>query len=273
MVVDAERLRSSPYHQEWSLPQGYRKKMGGVILNEGGWRTVMVLPGRNAYAADQMRLFEILARHLRRAVQINIRIAQDGAGGGVSTHLLEQMATGAMLVDGNCRLAFANKAAESFFLRGGGLELRNGRLFANSTAENAALEALIGQCVRGGLGDSGGELDLRTGDRDRRTLLVIPLRQSTPVLVPSMPVAILFEAVDHSDEATRARLRLHYGLTPAEAAFALEIAKGDGKRAAAARRGISYSTARTHLSHIFDKTGVNRQGELVRLIVGNGSHR
>jgi hypothetical protein len=33
------------------------------------------------------------------------------------------------------------------------------------------------------------------------------------VLAPSLPAAILFEATDHSDEATVARLRLHSRLT------------------------------------------------------------
>jgi DNA-binding CsgD family transcriptional regulator len=271
MVIDQADLRSNAYHQEWSLPQGYRTKLGGLVLEEDGWRTAMVLPGSHAYTPEQTRLYKLLSRHLRRAVQINIHVAGNNAGGEVSTRLLDRMITGAMLIDGNCRLVFANKPAEALFGRGGGLELAGGRLRATGDQETAALEALIGQCVRRGLGDAGGELVLRTDGWQRRKLLVIPLRQAAPVLAPGLPVAILFEAVDHSEEATLARLRLRYGLTRAEAAFAAEIAKGDGKRAAAERRGISYSTARTHLSHIFDKTGVNRQGELVRLIVGSGS--
>jgi len=271
MVIDQSALRFNACHQEWSLPQGYRTRLGGMVLEEDGWRTVMMLPGRDCYSTGQARAYKAISRHLRRAVQLNIRLAGDRVEGEVSTCLLERMTSGAMLVDGNGRLIFANKPAEALFGRGGGLELSHGRLRANGDRENAALEALIGQCVRRGLGDAGGELVLRTNGLERRKLLIIPLGQSTPVLAPGLPVAILFEAVDQSDEATIARLRRHYRLTPAEAAFAVEIAKGDGKRAAAARRGISYSTARTHLSHIFDKTGVNRQGELVRLIVGNGS--
>jgi DNA-binding CsgD family transcriptional regulator len=271
MVIDPAGLRSNAYHQEWSLPQGYHTKLGGLVLEEDGWRTVMVLPGRDAFTPEQTRAYKLISGHLRRAVQINIRLAGDNVEGEVSTRLLERMTSGAMLVDGNCRLIFANKAAEALFQRGGGLELIRGRLRASGERENAALEVLIGHCIRRGLGDAGGELILRTDGWERRKLLVIPLRQSVPVLAPGLPAAILFQAAEHSDEATIARLRLHFGLTPAEAAFAVEIAKGDGKRAAAARRGISYSTARTHLSHIFDKTGVNRQGELVRLIVGNGS--
>ena len=62
-------------------------------------------------------------------------------------------------------------------------------------------------------------------------------------------------------------LRQDYGLTPAEALFAVEIAKGDGLLAAARRLGVSRTTVKTHLAHVFDKTGVRRQAELVRLIL------
>jgi len=61
-------------------------------------------------------------------------------------------------------------------------------------------------------------------------------------------------------------LRERFGFTPAEAAFAIEIAKGDGRKAAADRLGITVGTARSHLSSIFDKTGARRQAELVRIL-------
>jgi len=35
----------------------------------------------------------------------------------------------------------------------------------------------------------------------------------------------------------------------------------------ASRLGISLATARTHLAHVFDKTGTRRQAELVRLLL------
>ena len=64
-------------------------------------------------------------------------------------------------------------------------------------------------------------------------------------------------------------LRQHIGLTPAEVRFTREILKGDGLQAAADRLGISVTTARTHLVHVFGKTGARRQAELVRLILQN----
>jgi hypothetical protein len=51
-----------------------------------------------------------------------------------------------------------------------------------------------------------------------------------------------------------------------KANLALEILKGDGRAAAAARVNITVGTARTHLERIFEKTGVRRQAELVRLL-------
>jgi DNA-binding CsgD family transcriptional regulator len=62
-------------------------------------------------------------------------------------------------------------------------------------------------------------------------------------------------------------LRSRFGLTCAEANLAIEITRGDGRKAAAARLGIAVTTARTHLTHIFEKTGVRRQAELVRLVL------
>jgi DNA-binding CsgD family transcriptional regulator len=62
-------------------------------------------------------------------------------------------------------------------------------------------------------------------------------------------------------------LRDRFGFTPAEAAFALEIIKGDGRQATADRLGITVGTARSHLSKIFDKTGARHQAELVRLLL------
>ncbi|MBR0914660.1 hypothetical protein JQ589_32615 [Bradyrhizobium japonicum] len=47
----------------------------------------------------------------------------------------------------------------------------------------------------------------------------------------------------------------------------MEILKGDGREAAVARLGIAATTVRAHLSRIFEKTGVCRQAELVRLLM------
>ena len=82
------------------------------------------------------------------------------------------------------------------------------------------------------------------------------------------PWAILFVNDPARDVAVRSdHLRDEFGLTRAEAALALEILAGQGLQVAAGRLQITLTTARTHLAHIFEKTGTRRQAEVVRLIL------
>jgi DNA-binding CsgD family transcriptional regulator len=87
--------------------------------------------------------------------------------------------------------------------------------------------------------------------------------------LPWPAIMVLITDPERQQQRRLERLRSRFGLTAAEAAFSLEIARGDGRKAAARRAGISLGTARTHLQRIFDKTGVCRQAELVRLVIEN----
>jgi DNA-binding CsgD family transcriptional regulator len=104
-------------------------------------------------------------------------------------------------------------------------------------------------------------------------LIVVPFRAEaaeTPLatLEHLRPAAIiLIEDQEKERHSWKMRLRSEFGLTAAEAELALEIMRGDGREAAAARLGITVATVRTHLLHIFEKTGVHRQAELVRLLL------
>jgi DNA-binding CsgD family transcriptional regulator len=59
-----------------------------------------------------------------------------------------------------------------------------------------------------------------------------------------------------------------FGLTPAETKVLASLFAGRTLVETAATLGITRSTAKTHLEHIFLKTGVTRQAELMRLWTG-----
>ena len=62
-----------------------------------------------------------------------------------------------------------------------------------------------------------------------------------------------------------------FGLTRAEAEVALRVLRGDGLRPISDELTLSLATVKTHLQHVFTKTGTHRQAELVRLLLR--SHR
>ena len=94
------------------------------------------------------------------------------------------------------------------------------------------------------------------GERDNARLITI----DQPAAVLSIASAkVLAEQRGH-------RLMTEYGLTKAETAVAINTARGDGRAAVAARLNIHESTVRSHLSAVFNKTGVHRQAELAVLV-------
>ena len=69
-----------------------------------------------------------------------------------------------------------------------------------------------------------------------------------------------------------AKIAHHYKLTPSELRVLNAVVEvdGGGVRAIADALGVSQATVKTHLYHIFEKTGVRRQIDLVKLVAGIG---
>lgn len=84
--------------------------------------------------------------------------------------------------------------------------------------------------------------------------------RSVALLLTFVPIAL--------DPNTQlARVRETFGLTMAEAELAMLLSSGVALPDAAEIRGVSYQTVRWQLKSIFQKTKVNRQSELVALLL------
>lgn len=85
----------------------------------------------------------------------------------------------------------------------------------------------------------------------------------------SAPFCRIFSARCRSeaDGPSALALRELFGLTAAEARFAVALAEGAAVEEIASRLGISMNTARTHLKAILAKTGTNRQAQLVAVLL------
>ena len=59
-----------------------------------------------------------------------------------------------------------------------------------------------------------------------------------------------------------------YKLTPSELRVLLAIVEVGGVPDVAGALGIAETTVKTHLGHLYQKTGANRQADLVKLVAG-----
>jgi DNA-binding CsgD family transcriptional regulator len=278
-VVSPDEFTGTAFYQDWWRPAGFSTAPLVTNLFAGAAASGHFASHRqlNRSPSDrQKRLFAVLAQHLVRAVALQRRLHHLTIANERTLTDLDGLEQGFLLVHADARLLFVNGAARTLLDARAGLRLEAGGLSASNADEARKLSGLIGSCAVGASAatGAGGDMVLRRGaGRLPLDILVIPVQPETamasiPSTFPQRAVAIVL--VSDPETEVRARvesLRDRFGLTLAEATFALEIIKGDGRQATADRLGITVGTARSHLSKIFDKTGVRHQAELVRLLL------
>jgi len=269
MIMDVDQFQTTDFFHEWCKPQGYISGGAMNLAAAGGWRATVMVSGTALYDQEHLKLLNAVAPHLCRAFQLNQVLHETRALGLGAMAALEHVDKGALVVDRNGMVRSVNGVADRILGQGDGLFLRNGRLSAETLVETAAIERAISNCMRGATGASGGNVQVTRGaGRAALSLLCIPFPTTQWWPGFDQQIALIFITdKDGRREMQTRRLRARYGLTPAEAAMAWEIAKSGDRQTAADSRGVTLATARSQLTAIFDKTGVRRQAELVRLLL------
>jgi DNA-binding CsgD family transcriptional regulator/PAS domain-containing protein len=273
-----EAFTKTPIYNEWWRQARWGLTLiGANLLIDDGFSALVCIdkgPSKDEIADTHVRAFEVAVQHIHRAVKIQRRICRLDLERDAASDQFDSLPHGVMLVNSEARVVFANPAARALLAAGDGLVLQGGCL---ASAGGGLLPCLIAGCAArsklGGSRSRGGDLEITRGSgRSPLQVTVAPLGAAgrlpdMPWLGLRTPVAIV-TVTDPDVERRRLEtyLREAFGLTPAESSLAAEIAKGDGRRAAAQRRGVALSTARAQLSSIFEKTGTRRQAELVRLV-------
>jgi DNA-binding CsgD family transcriptional regulator len=278
--ITREEFIDTAFYQEWWRPAGYdTEPLTTNLLVDGaasGIFTSYGLLNRSPFDSSQKRLFAALAQHLVRAVALQRRVYHLTVANERPLTGLDGLQQGFLLVDAEARPLFVNRAARALLDSRDGLRLEAGALSASDADGRRALRGLIKSCAgdASAVTGSGGDVALPRGaERLPLDVVVTPVKQeAATAIIPwtfsQRAVAIVLVSDPEREIQARVEgLRQRFGFTPAEAAFALEIVKGDGRQAAADRLGITVGTARSHLSSIFDKTGSRRQAELVRLLL------
>jgi DNA-binding CsgD family transcriptional regulator len=277
-LMPREEFAATPVFNEFWRPAQYSlETVGANLLVEDQFSALICFsnaPGQDSVTAKQLHIFETVLPHLIRAVRISRQLWDQKFKHVVATERLETLPQAALLADVSTRVVHANAAAKEMLDDGGGIFLENGRLAA--FGGSGVLHKAIASCARTypSFDGPGGEFEIpRDFPHSPIHVTVTPLCSNArlaevPWIGRGAPVAIVTVSDPDMDRRRRKRnLSRRFGLTDAESALAVEILKGEGRKAAAQRRGISDATAKTQLGCIFEKTGTRRQGQLIRLLL------
>jgi DNA-binding CsgD family transcriptional regulator/PAS domain-containing protein len=268
--VPPEHALKCRYFQEWALPRGFIDNLALTPLREphrvGALgmlrsREVGEIVERDIAAA------RFLAPHVRRALAISDVLNLQAVKIDACEASLDLISAGIVLVDGEAKVVHANRSAEAMLRRGAPIRAHQGELRTNSAESSAALKAAVAQApIEGALGKSGIGLPAPQEEGAPALIHVLPLTsgERRARIAPKISAALFVTTAQKAAPSAQSLAAL-FDLTPTETRVADALLAGKTPAETAAAMAIAVSTVRTHLAKIFNKTGVSRQAEFIRL--------
>lgn len=273
VMVAQSVLDRSEFYQDWVRPQGIRGFAVANFLHDGDVVGLLGAPRltRTPYPQRSLDFVATLLPHIRHAVRTHRHLERIRLSESDHCDALNAFVNAILIVDRQARVAFANREAEALLAAGDVLQAGPRGVVTHAVSSTHHLHALISKatcddaCARAG----GAMLLDRPPPARALQVLVSPLgpRARQPGVDTHRPAAMLLVIdSEHSHQGPETQLVALFGLTPAEARVACEVARGCDPKYVADALCVMPSTVRTHLHHVFAKTGTRRQADLMRLI-------
>jgi DNA-binding CsgD family transcriptional regulator len=252
------------YWREYLAPQGDADVIAFTLTREGdevGNWLLCTQDDRPPITEAEAQGFELVAPHIRRAVEISRIFGAHQAEAATSRAALDALDAPVLIMDGQRRLVFANPSAAQALEEGRVMRLRAGRLAGATDPAERVLRRVAETGLAGGA--AGFEATIPGTDGEDRLLFAVALDAGGPIADASRQIMLVLRAPRADTRNPVAIAAQLFRLTPAQIQVLAFLAQGHAPDAIAEILGISTTTVRSHLADLFGKTGTTRQAELV----------
>lgn len=272
-IMPLPEFFETSFYKDWMTPQGWGDVLSATLDKSATSRAVFMVARRapDGLVDEEMKeRMRLLVPHVRRSANIGKLMNLSRVEAGALADTLDGLQAGMFLVDSGGRLVHANASGRAMLTEGNVLHA-NGRQIAFDVESDDALRDIL---LAAGNGDaSRGEKDmavrLTARDGERFVTHVLPLnsgaRRSAGVSYAAVAAVFVQKAGQNASPALE-MLAQQFELTPAEVRVLVAIMDFGGVAEVAASLKLSPATVRTHLRHVFEKTGVRRQADLIKLM-------
>jgi DNA-binding CsgD family transcriptional regulator/PAS domain-containing protein len=268
----AEVISNNKYIIDWAKP---RELVDLLMIGVARDQSMLATLGfgrheREGLVADKDNdVARLLIPHIQRTIAISRLFDVKSAVASSFAAALDAMSAAVLLVDEDLRIIHSNIAAQMLPKDNKSISVANGFVKTESTALWNSLQHAVRLASKqeSAIGRRGFGVRLGQQSELPAVVHVLPLKHGDlrSRLIPQA-VAAIFVAVSHEPTPLPHEVFVSlYDLTPSEAKLLNIIGQGKSVEYAGMDLGVSKSTIRTHLKHIFAKTGTNRQAELVAL--------
>jgi DNA-binding CsgD family transcriptional regulator len=273
-LIPFEEMRETRLYKEWMQPQGF-VDFAACHLDKSAGSCIPVTVIRhkrdgmvNAHTVERMSL---IVPHVGRAALIGNVIGLRTCEAASLTDTLDGLAAGILLVDGAGRITHANVSGRAMLDDGAILTGHGGRLEAREKDCDQALKDVFAAADGGdaAVGAKGVVVSMVAPGGQRYVAHVLPLtagaRRRAGSTYDAVAAVFVHEAALEVPSVPNAIAKA-YRLTGMELRVLLGIVQIGGSPSVAEELGISETTVRSHLRHVYQKTGTSRQADLVKLV-------
>lgn len=227
------------------------------------------------YGSQQTRVIQPLICHIQQSILIQRRIIDSRTQRLASTAILNSLDVGVFFLTRNGHVLFSNAAAKRITDSKDGFVISHlGHLKARRESESRSLNKAIDNAIRANrrnlVSDNRSFSISRSAAGLRYHVLVAAVSiEHSHRIAPEVCAIVFVTDPLRATEYPVLFLKGIYGLTPTEAKLAMAIANGSTVETYCDENHVSVHTARTQLKKVLNKCGVNRQSDLVRLVLQN----
>lgn len=269
-LVDLDQAERGEYFNDFLAPQRLGHPAGVILRNNAdAVSTLTLLPPsqRRMFTPQQFDVLRLIAPHFNRAVRLHFSISTWRHTNDAFDDALDAADVAVMLLDASLKVKSASRSARALLERRDALMTDHGVLRAVNPVARAPLERFLRRSFEPGVGDAPGVLMLLARPTGAAyQLLGGPFRGTPDSESPAAQVLLIIGNPDARAVIDSKAIVQLYGLTSAESAVATRLTRGATLAQVADELRISLFTVKTHLKRVFEKVGVARQSELVRIL-------
>lgn len=263
--LDDADIRRSPFCSQFLLPRGIAQFMickAGAKPGERAWLTITRSDDAPKFTPLDRKRLERIAHLFAPALSLYTQLktiegerdAFARIACGRATHVLRLDQNGCLIGNDPETSRWLGEVSQC-------LRMRHGKLRAVSTLDAQQLDAAIAQLL--GNEDMASGLALAIGLQCGLDLLLQKVGSPIDGLTESSPRILIYATQRNRNRLSVPRLRSLFNLSQREAELTELLCSGTSLATSAERIGITEQTARAYSKQIFQKTGTNRQAELV----------
>jgi DNA-binding CsgD family transcriptional regulator len=275
-LTDSE-LQRTEFYNDFLKPLHFFYSVGGIFSVSGDWTySFGIQRSRNQGAyGEAAPLIATLFPHLKRAIGMAEKFHGLNGCLDASRNAMDQLAFGVMLLDDSLRVQYLNNYLTEIIREQRVLTISCDRPRAVDYQKNQLLQCFLSAIEdpgknREGVGSRPCSMLLgRPESGGQLTLFARPARRQTnfPKEPGDTTSVIVFVFSDDNTTTPGMIFREIYGLSPMQSVVCEKLVEGLTLREIADLLGVKKETVRSHLKMIFQRTGVRRQSELIRLLV------